>query len=115
MESGMFDRSKMNEARKARLEAENAATDQKPKENVLDRSKMNEARKNRIEEEIANATDKPKEDVLNRDLINQQREARIIGLKGSIEKRLSAVEDKVGVDEKGPISKEGILDRNFGK
>lgn len=86
---------------------------------LLDRSKITEARKTRLETEIAQTGEKPKEDVLDRTLMRAQREAedaaRIQELKGTIEERLSAVEDKVGMEEQEPFSKEGLLNRNLGK
>jgi hypothetical protein len=118
MEGGMLDRSKMAEAKKARIEAEDAAAGEKPKEGVLDRSKMSEARDARIEAELSQAAEKPKEEVLDRTLMYKQREAadaeRAQEIKGDIEERLSAVEEKIDDKEK-PFSKEGLLNRNFGK
>lgn len=91
-----------------------------PKEGLLDRSKINEARKTRLESEIAEAGEKPKEGVLDRTLMRKQRQeaddAKAQELKKTIEERLTAVEEKVGVDESDkPFSKEGLLNRNFGK
>lgn len=86
---------------------------------LLDRSKLTEARKTRLEGEIDKAGEKPKEEVLDRARIAEQRqladEARIKEIKGTIEERLNAVEKQVGIEEKKPFSKEGLLDRNFGK
>lgn len=117
MEGGMLDRSRMNENRNARLAAENAAAAQAPKAEVLDRSKMTETRDARIEAELAQAGKRPKEEVLDRTLMHKQRDeardAEALRLKKTIEERLSAVEEKVGTDQ--PLSKEGLLNRNFGK
>lgn len=112
---GMIRHEQEEEARKNAVEAtgENAG-------GLLDRSKMAEARKTRLEGEIAEAAEKPKEGVLDRTLMRKQQKeadnARAQELKKTIEERLTAVKEKVGVDETdGPFSKEGLLNRNFGK
>ena len=82
---------------------------------------MTEARKTRLEGELAEAGEKPMEGVIvDRAKIIEQRkiadDAKIKEIRGTIEERLSAVEEKVGVDESDkPFSKEGLLNRNFGK
>jgi hypothetical protein len=86
---------------------------------VLDRSKINEARKTRLEGEVAKTGEKPKEDVLDRAKMLEQRKvaegARAQELKKTIEERLTAVEEQVGLDGEKPFSKEGLLNRNLGK
>lgn len=113
---GMLRHERDEEARKNVVEA----TGEKSGEGLLDRSKMVEARKTRLEGEIAEAGEKPKEGVLDRAKIAEQRkiadEAKIKEIKGTIEERLSAVEEKVGVDETDQaFSKEGLLNRNLGR
>lgn len=110
--------------RRQEREAEDAVNSAKPTieptgEGLLDRSKMVEERKTRLEGELAEAAEKPKEGVLDRAKIAEQRKvadgARAQELKKTIEERLSAVEEQVGVDGEKPFSKEGLLNRNFGK
>lgn len=106
--------------RQERNEAANAEIVGEPNEALLDRSKIGEARKTRLEGEIAEAGEKPKEGVLDRAKIAEQRKvadnARAQELKKTIEERLTAVEEKVGVDETNQaFSKEGLLNRNLGR
>jgi len=88
-------------------------------EGLLDRGKMVEAREARPEGEIVQAGEKPKEEVLDRAKMAEQRkaadEAKAQELKKTIEERLTAVEEQVGLDGNKPFSKEGLLNRNFGK
>lgn len=117
MEGGMLDRSLIEKARKEKLAAENAAIAQGPKEGVLDRSGLTEAKKER-EAEATKIGEGAKDGVLDRTLIAKQRreadDAKAGELKRTIEERLGNIEGQ-GPDEQKPFSKEGLLNRNFGK
>lgn len=105
--------------RQARESAVNETTMGNGTGEVLDRSLMEKGRQERLQTNLDEVAQRPKQDVLDRVKIAQERKAadnlKAIQLRKTIEQRLSAVEEQVGVKGEEPFSPEGFLNRRFGK